>query len=722
MKAARPVRVVGIGASAGGLEAMQRLLAETPLDSGMAFVVLQHLAPSQIGLLCRTLESFTLMRVQDITSGTRIVANHVYVSPPNVAVSLLRGALVLKPAKDGGRVPRPIDGLFGALATVLGARSVGIVLSGTGNDGTEGLRSIRAAGGITFAQDPTTAQFDEMPRSAIVAGVVTTVLPPGQIGHALGRLRHDPEVPVATSTRSGFEQIIDHLRDATGVDFSNYKRATLERRISRRVADHKLGSLETYAQFLAAHPGEAATLYEDLLIHVTEFFRDRAMLDQLTTRVFPEILRSLPAGEPIRIWIPGCSTGQEPYSITMLMTEFLEASGARRSFQIFGTDVSEQALEVARAGQYPEEIAAEVGEARLARFFTRVDGGWRLNKQIRERCIFARHDLTSDPPFSKIDLISCRNVLIYLGTSLQQGVIPMFHYALNQPGFLLIGRAESVAGFDALFSALGPGLPIYSRHATAGRLAMPFSSGRYGRALSDRKPGDRSRSVADVQRDVDHVLLARYAPACVLIDGDGEIVQYRGRTGPFLEPTPGQPHHNLVKLVRPGLGPEVRAALQRARREDTAVRREHILVRDEGRARRVNIEVIPLPGVAAQDRHCIVVFEEATADEPPSSAARSKGRVRATAAERNELVQLRQELTATKEYLSATLAQHTTTNEELGVANEELQSMQRRAAGDERGAADGQGGAAVDQRGARDRQRRAAARERASSRSSTTIS
>jgi two-component system CheB/CheR fusion protein len=669
-----PVRVVGIGASAGGLDAMKKLLATTPVDTGLAFVVLQHLAASQIGLLRDALESSTKMPVVDISSGTRIEPDHVYVAPPNVSVAILRGALLLKPAKGGERIQKPIDELFISLAAVLGARSVGVVLSGTANDGSEGLRSMRAAGGITFAQDPTTAQFDEMPRSAIGAGAVSIVLPPGQIGAELGRLRPDQAAPDSATTRSSFDQILDSLRNATGIDFSNYKRATIERRISRRMAEHKVGSLEGYVQFLAGHPGEAATLYEDLLIHVTEFFRDRAILDQLTKQVFPEILRSLPAGEPIRIWVPGCSTGQEPYSLAMLLTEFLEMTGHRRQIQIFGTDLSEKSIEVARAAQYPDEIISEVGQDRLDRFFTRVDGGWRLKKEIRERCVFVRHDLTSDPPFSKLDLISCRNVLIYLGPSLQQGLIPMFHYALNQPGFLIIGRAESVAGFDTLFSPLGPGLPIYSRLATAGRLALPLA-GRYGRSLHERKPGERARSASDVQRDVDHVLLARYAPACVLIDGDGEILQYRGRTGPFLEPTPGQPHHHLVKMARAGLGPEIRSALQRAQREDAAVRRENIQLRDGGQARRVNIEVVPLPGVAAQDRHFIVVFEEANPDDVKPAARRTKGRLRVTAAERNELAQVRQELVATKEYLSATLAQHTTTSEELGVANEELQSM-----------------------------------------------
>ncbi len=669
------MRVVGIGASAGGLDAMKRLLEDTPADTGMAFVVLQYVAPSQVGVLRDELEPSTKMPVLDITAGTRIEANHVYVTPPNVAVRLSRGALVLEPAKGGEPIHHPIDELFTSLSLALGARSVGVVLSGTGNDGAEGLRSMRSAGGITLAQDPTTAQFDEMPRSAIAAGAVSLVLPPGAMGHELGRLSHDSAVPIAMPPRSSFDQIIEYLRNATGIDFSNYKRATIERRINRRMAEHKLGSLESYAQYLAAHRSEIPTLYEDLLIHVTEFFRDRATLDQLTTRVLPEILRSLPAGEPMRIWVPGCSTGQEPYSLAMLVTEFLETTGHRRQFQIFGTDLSERSIEVARAGQYADEIVAEVGEARLARFFTRVDGGWRLKKEIRERCVFVRHDLTSDPPFSRLDLISCRNVLIYLGPSLQQGLIPMFHYALNQPGFLIIGLAESVAGFDTLFSPLGPGLPIYSRQATAVRLALPFANGRFGRALHERKLRDRLRTAADVQRDVDHVLLARYAPACVLVDGDGEILQYRGRTGPFLEPSPGQPHHSLVKMSRAGLGPEVRAALQRAQREDTAVRRENIPLRESGGARRVNIEVVPLPGVAAQERHFIVVFEEASSDDARPSARRTKGKVRITAAERNEVVELRQELVATKEYLSATLAQHTTTNEELGVANEELQSM-----------------------------------------------
>jgi two-component system CheB/CheR fusion protein len=555
--------------------------------------------------------------------------------------------------------------LFSSLASVLGERAIGVVLSGTASDGTEGLRAIQRGGGLTFVQDPSTAQFDQMPRSAIAAGVAEVVLPPAQIADELGAIAQlvTPRPKVGTKPH-GIDFVLEQLREATGVDFASYKRATIERRLARRLAKHRLESLHDYANYIVEHPGETTALYEDLLIHVTEFFRDRPALDELVAKVFSEIKRDKPLDVPIRVWVPGCSTGEEVYSLAILL---LEQVGEQRLLQLFGTDVSERAIETARAGRYPESIAAQVGPERLAKFFVADGNGYQIKRSVRERCVFVRHDLVSDPPFSKLDLVSCRNVLIYLGAALQKRVVPIFHYALNQPGYLLLGRSEVVAGFESLFTRIDTDAPIFLRKPSVGRSGWTFPAGQLGRP--NRRAIETPRSTVDVQRDVDHVLLARYAPACVIVDDNLDIIQFRGRTGPYLEPAPGQPQHNLIRMARDGLASELRLAIQRAQRGDALVRKENIAITEDGHERRVHVEVVPLRGPAEAKRFYLVVFEEALAAVSIKPARRGKA-----PKERTETVRLRQELAATKEYLHSVVAQHLATSEELGVTNEELQS------------------------------------------------
>ncbi|HEY5943889.1 MAG TPA: chemotaxis protein CheB [Kofleriaceae bacterium] len=662
-----PQRVVGIGASAGGLEALRQLVARIPVDTGLAVVVLQHLPPSQTGQLATLLAKSTALPVIDAESGRRIESNTILIVPPHTCAVMYRGALVLRKAKPGKRPYLPIDQLFTSLAGVLDERAVGIVLSGTAHDGTEGLRAIQAAGGLTFAQDPATAQFDDMPRSAIAAGVAEVVLGPPEIGEELGVIAKLAPRPVASTKASspGLDRILDQLREASGIDFTSYKRSTIERRLARRLAKLHLDSLDDYSAYLTEHANEARQVYEDLLIHVTEFFRDREVLDKLVAHLTTDIIRDRPADEPIRVWVPGCSTGEEVYSLAILL---LERLGDRR-IQLFGSDLSERAIESARIGRYPATIAKQVGATRLERFFNREDGGYRINKDVRERCVFVRHDLVTDPPFSKLDLVSCRNVLIYLGPPLQKRVIPIFHYALKQPGYLLLGRAEAITGFESLFSTLDAEARIYCRKPAA-RTTLTFPiAGQLGRQPW-RRPTDLLRSTIDVQRDVDHVLLARYAPACVLVDENLDVVQFRGRTGAFLEAPPGQPQQNLLRMARDGLAGELPLALQRAQRTDSPVRRENVIVRDGNHDRPIHLEVVPVRGTADGKRHFLVVFEEA-ATKPEPSRRKGKGKARR---EPGELVRLRQELAATKEYLHSVVTQHLATSEDLGITNEELQS------------------------------------------------
>jgi two-component system CheB/CheR fusion protein len=662
---ALPQRVVGVGASAGGLDALRQLIARVPVDTGLALVVLQHLPPSQIGQLAALLAKITALPVIDASSGARIEPNTILVVPPHTSAAMFRGALVLRKARPGKRPYLPIDGLFSSLASVLGERAVGVVLSGTAHDGTEGLRAIHAAGGLTFAQDPSSAQFDQMPRSAIAAGVAEVVLPPAQIGEELGAIAKLAARPVASasSPTPGIEKILDQLREASGIDFTSYKRTTIERRLARRLAKFHLATLDDYSAYLTEHPAEASEVYEDLLIHVTEFFRDPAALDKLVSHVVPALLRDKPPDAPVRVWVPGCSTGQEVYSLAILLIESI----GNRTLQLFGSDLSEKAIETARLGRYPATIAEQVGAARLEKFFHGEEGGYRINRDIRERCVFVRHDLVADPPFSKLDLVSCRNVLIYLGPALQQRVIPLFHYALNQPGYLLLGRAEAITGSETLFTPIDPEARIYARKPAA-RATLTFPvAGQLGRQPW-RRPADLLRSSLDVQRDVDHVLLARYAPACVLVDENLDVVQFRGRTGPYLEPPSGQPQLNLLRMAREGLAAELPLAIQRAQRTGAPVRQENVIVRDRGHDRPIHLEVVPVRGTVDAKRHLLVVFEDVTV--PVATSARKTKRRR----EPDELVHARQELAATKEYLHSIVSQHLATSEELGITNEELQS------------------------------------------------
>ncbi len=653
-----PLRIVGIGASAGGLEALRQMIAKLPVDSGLAYVVLQHLPPSQIGQLAALLKPTTTMPVVDVKTGSRLVANTVFVVPPHTSAVLTRGGLTLRTSKPGARPWLPIDELFGSLATALGDRAIGVVLSGSAHDGTEGLRAIRAAGGLTLVQDPATAQFDQMPRSAIAANVADVVLAPTAIGEQLAVLsRVPPNAP-------GLLRVLEQLREAAGIDFTSYKRTTIERRLARQLAKHHLATLDEYSAYLAAHPAEITAVYEDLLIHVTEFFRDASILDSLVT-VFTDAVRDRPSDVPLRVWVPGCSTGEEVYSLAILL---LERLGERRPLQLFGTDLSEKAIEVARVGRYPAAIAAQVSAERLERFFRREEAGYRIKQEVRERCVFARHDLVSDPPFSKLDLVSCRNLLIYLGAPLQQRVIPILHYALNQVGFLLLGRAETIGDFDKLFTTIDAEARIYARKPGV-RATLTFpAAGQLGRLPWQQAPGLRSST--EVQRDVDHVLLARYAPPCVLVDDNFDILQFRGQTGRYLEAPTGQPQLNLLRMAREGLAAELPLVLQRARRTDETARKEGIVVHDHRRDHRVHLEVVPVRGVAEGKRHFLVVFEPAP--DPAPAPRRAAGKV--APAGRAELQRLRHELSATKQYLHSVVNQHLTTSEELGVTNEELQS------------------------------------------------
>ncbi|MCM2280101.1 MAG: ATP-binding protein [Oligoflexia bacterium] len=693
--------IVGVGASAGGLEAFTQLFKALPTDTGMAFVLIQHLDPSHSSFLAEALSKVTRMSVHEIKSGMTVQPNQIYVIPPNADVGILRGVLTILPrSTDQAKRHMPIDFFFRSLAADRGTQAIGVVLSGTATDGTDGLKAIQAEDGVTFVQDPSSAKFSGMPQSAVDARAVDFCLPVPKIAQELVRLArhpwidsHDIEVSPGRNDDEDLQKICILLRSGVGVDFSEYKPTTIRRRLARRMALLKLKSLGDYEQYLRDNPGETKLLYEDVLIHVTSFFRDAEVFKRLKESVFPEIMKHKQAGAPIRMWVTGCSTGEEPYSIAISLLEYFGDRPPKFPIQIFGSDISERAIEKARAGLYPGSAVRDVSPEQLRRFFTKTESGYRISKQVRDICVFVRHDLARDPPFSKLDLVSCRNVLIYFDQILQRRVIATFHYCLNQPGFLVLGRTEAISGYPELFSVVDKSYKIFSRSAVTGTLRSLTLRGTSPTAPpSTRSAADQARPAVDVARHVDNLLLAQYSPPGVIVNDRMEILQIRGRTGPYLELPPGQPKLNLLKMVREGLLTELRMAIQQAKDEKMTIRREGIQVQQDGAAKICNVVVMPVVGLPesseSKEPLFVVLFEDAriglTSAEYEKSAQTSRGlrESKIKSEEDQRCAKLEHELKATQEYLQSLTDEHqrtndalTSVNEELTSSNEELQSL-----------------------------------------------
>jgi two-component system, chemotaxis family, CheB/CheR fusion protein len=494
--------VVGVGASAGGLEAFGRLLSHLPEDTGMAFVLVQHLDPRHESQLVELLARATRLPVLNATHGLALRPNHVYVIPPDTSLTIARGSLQIAPRGDIRGPFLPIDHFFKSLAADRQAGAVGVILSGTGSDGTLGVEEIKAAGGFTFAQQEGSAAYPDMPRSAIRSGAIDLALAPEEIARELARLGRHPYVAPADTAQGGrplaeedhFKKILALLRSSAGVDFSAYRDTTLRRRIMRRTFLHTKENLAEYAEFLERDPGEVEALYHDILINVTSFFREPETFEALKSTVFPGILKGRDPGTPVRIWVAGCSTGQEAYSLAMALLEVLEGKPNQPLLQIFATDLSDTvSLKRAREGVYPKNIEAEVSPERLRRFFTKEDDHYRISKAIRDACVFARHNVAADPPFSRVDLISCRNVLIYLSAPLQKRVLPTFHYALNPAGYLLLGHSETVGGFTDLFGVVDHRHRIYMKKGTSARPYPHFNAEAYhGTDAAEAHPPPRA--------------------------------------------------------------------------------------------------------------------------------------------------------------------------------------------------------------------------------------
>jgi two-component system CheB/CheR fusion protein len=746
--AAHPLPIVGIGASAGGLEAFTQLLKALPLDTGMAFVLVQHLDPDHESHLAQILSRTTSLPVREIGNDEPVRANHVYVIPRDRTLTVAGGILKLWPRERTSAPQRPIDSFFESLAQDQRELAVGVVLSGTASDGTLGLEAIKAEGGITFAQDDSAKQ-DSMPRSAVAAGCVDLVLAPAEIARELARIAKHPYVkdpalvvratggtsgeddrkqatrhqndhhtplpsggkgtpatgasraraeaaragnpggatPAASDDLDGYKKILFMLRSHSGVDFSLYKSATIQRRITRRLLLSKASTLKAYAGFLRDNDKELDALYSDVLISVTSFFRNPEMFEVLENVILPELIKH-PGDDPLRCWVLGCSTGQEAYSIAMAFTEAVEKAPRLRKLQIFATDLNDALLEKARQGLYAKSLVDDLSPERLRRFFVEDAGGYRVTKALREMVVFARQNLIADPPFSRMDLISCRNLLIYLEQDLQKKAIPTFHYALRPGGFLLLGASETVGGFHHLFEPVDRKHKIYSkRTASLPPLSLPVRKEpeHHRRALRSplampKLPGpeqpDGVRELS-AQREADRITVSHFAPPSVLVNAELQVLQFRGPTGAFLEPPVGRASFDVLKMARAGLMLPLRSVINQAKKANTPQRRDNVRFDRNGGARRVNLEVIPLKNLP--ERCFLILFEEVHKAEADGARQRRegspprKGRSRSSE-EPSRIAEFEAEISELREFLQAMQEQHEATNEEIQSANEEVQS------------------------------------------------
>src|SRR5262245_690162 len=614
--------IVGVGASAGGLEAFTKLLSHLPTDTGMAFVLVQHLDPKRESMLKEILSRSTAMRIQEVRDGMAVRVDEVYVIPANADISLVDGSFKLEPRRGERAKEMPIDHFFTSLAERYKSRAIGVVLSGTLSDGALGLRAIKAEGGVTFAQDEESAKFQDMPRSAIAAGAVDFIFPPEKIALELTQMGRHPYVrpaPQATPSEvvvggTDHQRVLALVRATTGVDFASYRQTTVKRRIARRMALRKMDSLRKYYELLRKDPSEVHALHEDILITVTAFFRDPEVFKSLKGTVFPAFLKDRGASAPIRIWVPGCATGEEVYSIAISLFESLQEADRNPPIQLFATDISEAAIDKARAGIYLDNAMVDVSPERLRRFFIKTDGGWQISKSIRDVCIFARQNITSDPPFSNLDLISCRNLLIYLEPVLQKRVLPMFPLALKPMGYLLLGSAETISGFGDLFVPVDRNHRIFAKRPGSSRQLVDFGHGRrMGEQAPDAIPPaaahDRITPI-DLQKEADRLVIGRYGPAGVLVNDAFEIIQFRGRTSPSLEAASGAASFNLLKMAREGLLVELRSAILKVKKTGRPLRRENLHVRQDGHFRNVNLEIVPIKPDGSGVHHFLVLFED----------------------------------------------------------------------------------------------------------------
>jgi two-component system CheB/CheR fusion protein len=692
---AAAVSVVGIGASAGGLEAFRLLLSVLPADTGFAIVLVQHLDPTHHSSLSEILGRATAMPVTEVADGTPVEPNHVYAIPPNTELTIANRVLKLSPRSQMFTPHMPIDSFLRSLAEDCHSQAIGVILSGGGSDGSLGLQAVKEAGGVTFAQEPVSAEFASMPQMAAAASNVDFILPPAQIAAELARMARHPHFAVARTVEplsapepgnAGFHEILKLMHEATGIDFSLYSEKTVQRRILRRMALRNIAGTDEYAEQLRQDPTERGLLQRDLFISVTSFFRDPGSFDALNRLVFPAMVQNRPAGTTIRIWVPGCATGEEAYSIGIALQEYSKAAGVIFPVQIFASDISGAAIEKARSGKYPENIAADVSAERLNRHFRKIEGGYQVSKELRELCVFSRHNLIDDPPIAKLDLISCRNVLIYLGGA-RKHIIPAFHYALKQDGFLMLGQSES-ANSDDMFQMIDRDHRIYGKRELARRPRLLARAAVVGRAGEAGKMAVQApiAHLPDIQmgKAIDRILLSKYSPATVLVDESLEVLEIRGDPTPFFKLPVGKVSFQLLKLIPDtGLFLEIEKLVHEAAGSGEAVRRAQVPYESGGAVREVNIEVTPIQD-HAQRRAVLVTLEPAQRLDGHIGEAPAKPMEQgeAIAAKDREIAKLKHDveearrrlLTLVEDYQIADDESQSAAEEGLS-ANEELQSL-----------------------------------------------
>ena len=679
----RLLPIVGIGASAGGLEALDAFLRNVPADCGVAFVIVQHLEPTQKDFMVELLQRATAMKVIQVKDRTILHAACVYVIPPNKEMSILHGVLHLLDRIALHGLHLPIDFFFRSLADDQQERSVGVILSGMGSDGALGLRAIKEKGGATFVQEPASAKCDGMPKSAIGAGLADFVAPvealPGKI---IAYLQHAP--PLAKSglaqadkARSGLEKILILLRDQTGHDFSLYKNVAVYRRIERRMGIHQIDKIATYVRFLQENPQEVGLLFKELLIGVTSFFRDPPIWDKLKTEIIPAILKVQAPTQTLRAWVIGCASGEEAYSLAIVFKEAVERLKPAQNFslQIFATDLDGDAIEKARAAVFPPNIVADVSPERLNRFFIHVEHGYQITKSIREMVIFAPQNLIMDPPFTKMDLVSCRNLLIYISAELQKKLLPLFHYSLNPGGILLLGKSETIGEFSDLFVMLDDKARLYRRIDSHLRTKSVKFSSAFVPVLQAPQPPKAPKPAANLQSLADQLLLQKYSPAAVLVNDKGDILYISGRTGKYLEPAAGKVNWNIFAMAREGLRYELDGAFQKALQQKDAITLKNVAIRTNGEMQTVDITVQAIEEPKALRGSVMVVFTEV----PASPAAKLSGKGKRTSAAvlvqmERELEQARQEGRITRDEMQIFQEEARCANEEMQSMNEELQS------------------------------------------------
>jgi two-component system CheB/CheR fusion protein len=681
--------VVSVGASAGGLEAFTGLLKHLPADTGMAFIFIQHLAPQHASMLPALLLRSTMMPVMEVQHGAPVKPNHVYVIPPNALMRIAGDVLELEPRPEERGAPRPIDYFLHSLAADRKAAAIGVILSGADSDGALGLQAIREEGGIAIVQTESSAKHPDMPRAALAAGSVDLILSPEEMGDALGRIERHPsltghDLPGVAAKSHADETQLDRIfaliRTASGIDFRGYKPETIRRRINRRMILQHHKDLAAYLSYLESNRLELHTLHEDILINVTRFFRDSETFTALKDKILPQLLHERKADMPVRIWVPGCSSGEEAYSIAMCLVELMSISSSPIPFQIFGTDISERGITIARAATYSKNQVAELSPERQARFFECVENGYRIAKPIREMCVFARQNLLADPPFSRLDLICCRNVMIYLGHDFQSKVIATFHFALRPEGYLILGRSESLQQSEDFFSAVDKQHRFYIR--------KPVEDPANRALIRGRSAGEQQGSVAlfsssrqegmlqvELEKAAERLVLSEYGPAWVIVNDNFDILHSRGDTSPFLQLAPGRATFAVLKMARECIRGELRKLLSKAKSEDGLVQSAVFQARDGKEIRSIRLEVRRIAGSASQGGRFLVLFFTPATDRTPRSRQSGSTRThRGLKTNPAEIERLQQELLLTSDRMQSLIDERDAANQDLTSANEEIQS------------------------------------------------